>query len=192
MPKKAFSKFGDQVAEAIASYFPALAKNALKIGTLTENDVVNGTTKQDVGLGSVENNTIKKTYTVGDALLAGVYVVPLVVRGIVDNLVAKFQGVTGKILYMKTKTKMDVEADYPIHDIAVCTGATERDACLAAKTIAVVYERNEHRLWTLSGGVYTEAAKASIINYIKPNRWYVNRQTKRLFYARTATQMVPF
>lgn len=192
MPKKAFSKFGDQVAEAIAGYFPALAKNALKIGTLTENDVVNGTTKQDVGLGSVENNTIKKTYTVGDALLAGVYVVPLVVRGIVDNLVSKFQGVTGKILYMKTKTKMDVEADYPIHDIAVCTGATERDACLASKTIAVVYERNEHRLWTLSGGVYTEAAKASIINYIKPNRWYVNRQTKRLFYARTATQMVPF
>lgn len=192
MIEKALSGFGRAVAVALENVFPDLAKNALKINNTTESEIVAGVTKTHVGLGSVENLTTQKTYVAGSALSSTVYTVPKVVKGIVDYFVRSFQGTAGKVVYAKSNTQMDVETDFPIHDVGVCTGATERDACLAAKTLSVVYERSEHRLWTLSAGVYTEQAKANIALYIKPNRWYVNRQTGKLFYARTLTLMVAF
>lgn len=192
MIEKALGGFGQVVASALESVFPDRAKNALKIRNLTEESLVATVTKFSVGLSSVENYPTQKTYTAGSALSATSYTVPKVVKGIVDFLTMPFQGSAGKIVFAKTTATMDVETDFPIHDVGVCTGATERDACLAAKSLSVVYERTEHRLWTLSGGVYTEQAKANIANYIKPNRWYVNRQTGKLFYARTLTLMVAF
>lgn len=192
MSKKSFIGFGRAIEEALRTVLPSRAKNALKIQNLTETEIVNGTTKADVGLGDVENLGTKKTYTTGETLLSNLYVVPKVIRGIVDYFITPLQGTTGKVVFSKSSTQMDVETDFPIHDVGVCTGPGERDACLAAKVLLVVYERNEHRLWTLSGGLYTEQPKSSIINHIKPNRWFVNRQTGKLFYARTATMMVSF
>lgn len=192
MSKKSFIGFGLAVENALRTVFPNRAKNALKIENLTEAQIVGGTTKADVGLGSVENLGTKKTYTAGETLLSNSYVVPKVIRGVVDYFTTSLQGSIGKVVFARSNSQMDVETDFPIHDVGVCTGAVERDACLATKVLSVVYERNEHRLWTLSGGVYTEQPKSSIVNHIKPNRWFVNRQTGKLFYARTATLMVPF
>lgn len=193
MIEKALSGFGQAVAVALKNVFPDLAKNALKIDNTTESQIVAGVTKTHVGLGSVENFPIQKTHSPGTVLSSTVLTVPRVVKRIIDPIIdGRFLGEKGKVVFAISNTPMDVSTDFPIHDVGVCTGTTERDACLAAKVLPVVYERSEHRLWTLSAGAYTEQAKANIAFYIKPNRWYVNRQTGKLFYARTLTLMVAF
>lgn len=193
MNQKAFTKFGESVYETIEGFYPDVASNALKIDNTTEAVIVSGTTKAHIGLGNVNNYATKKTYTDGEALPATLYVVPKVARAIIAYLTKPFLGSAGKIQYVKTvNQQMAVEADYPILDICVCSGNDELNASLTAKLTQIVYERISNRLWKYDGTNYIEQPASEVRNYIKPNRWYVNRVTNRLYYARDFGLLVEF
>jgi len=185
-------EFGKRVAAAIVAHLPAVSKNVTTVANLTDTQIATGTTKAHVGLGSVDNYVLTTSYVSGTPTSTG-FSTPLAIKQLFDYITAAIRVTVGdgKFCFATTSTvvpKCEIGYAFP-DDIGPVVGNTELSASQSAKTQAYLFE-------TLGKTLYVRQADGTYLvsgaSVIKIGRWYYNRTSGRLFYADSATTMIPF
>lgn len=191
---KSLARLGAEIRKLIVGTTPNKGKDADTVGGLTASQISSGTTKADVGLGSVENLPTKRTWTNGETPTSAFYTTPLVAWGIFRQFCAKLVNPagSGSFLYIRNDgSALPLESDTFLSSIAPCMDDNEMNLVMASKT-QHAYNVSTRRLMVLSGGAYTQAAPADLSNYIKPNRWHYNKTTTTLYYSETVDSFIAF
>lgn len=191
---KSLARFGAEIRKLVDGTTPDRGRNADTVGGLTASQISAGTTKADVGLGNVQNLPAKKTWTNGETPAAGFFTTPLAAWGIFKQFCAKLVSPAGSgaFLYIRNDgTALPLESDAFLSSIAPCIDDSEMDLVMAAK-LQHAYNMTTRRLMVLSGGTYSQAQPAQLVNYIKPNRWHYNKTVTTLYYSETVDSFIAF
>ena len=192
--KKSLTRFGSELRKLVNATTPGKAKNADTVAGLTGEQIASGTTKADIGLGSVADLPTKKAWTAGETPTTAFYTTPLVAWKIFKEFCTKLVSspTSGSFMYIRNDgTALPLESGTFFTDIAPCINDTEMTAVMAQK-LQHAYNINTKRLMLLSGGSYTQAAAGSLSQYIKPNRWHHNRTNSTLYYSETVDSFISF
>lgn len=189
---KLMQRLGLAIKQLIETTPAISSDNADKINNKTPAQVASEITKADIGLGQVANFPVAKTWTGTPDKAA--YATP---KGAWDQIFAYLTPLRtspGSLMFADPQAPngLGLGVENFFADVGVCWGAGELADTQNVRFHLTVFEIETNQLYTRAASGYTAIPKTENTKYLKPNRWYFNRVTNRLFYSEAVDSFVSF
>lgn len=189
-------KFGIRVSTTFRLEIPATVQETITVDGLTAEQIAGGVTKSTAGLGTLQNYSLKGSWTSGDTTSPTVYASPAAMSGFFDDYYASLFGsaTNGQSVFVDpTQTPLKAEVAPTVYNnIGPVTTTAELDSSKLVGAQEYLFDTTNQILYRKVNSVYTAQPASEIPHVIKPNRFYYNRATNKLFYAETSNSLVKF
>lgn len=189
---KLMQRLGEVIKKLIETTPAISSTDSDTINNKTPQQVASEITKADIGLGQVANYPIAKTWT--GTPDKTVYATPKSTWDQIFAFLTPLRTQPGALLFVDPQATngLGLGVENFFADVGVCWGAGELATTQAALWHSMIFEIETNQLYTKSGSSYVAVPKSENTKYLKPNRWYFNRYTNRLFYSEAVDSFISF